>query len=129
MNADTVWLMNNYCGKCQACLKKDNCGKCRFCKDKPKFGGSNILKRKCMDKVCVKAIKEYQGKLHTPSSIKRMRTAPSDISKMYKCVKSGCGFVTNTVEGMFSHKQTCVTQLDLDKKQNNLRATETKVGQ
>ena len=76
MDADKVWLMNNYCGKCQACLKKDNCGKCRFCKDKPKFGGPNILKRKCMDKVCVKAIKEYQGELHAESSIKRktMRT-------------------------------------------------------
>ena len=120
MDADKVWLMNNYCGKCQACLKKDNCGKCRFCKDNPKFGGPNILKRKCMDKVCVKAIKEYQGELHAESSIKRktmrtgkillvkrMRTAPTDISKMYKCVKSGCGFVTNTVERMFSHKQTC----------------------
>ena len=55
----------------------------------------------------------------SPTPIKRMRIAPSDISKMYKCVKSGCGFVTNTIERMSSHKQTCVTQLDFDKNKNN----------
>jgi len=39
------------CGKCIGCRAED-CGKCVYCKDKPKFGGKNIQKQKCMDKVC-----------------------------------------------------------------------------
>ena len=28
-----------------------DCGKCKFCLDKPKFGGSNTIRRKCMNKI------------------------------------------------------------------------------
>lgn len=40
------------CRKCAGCLSQD-CGECMFCRDKPKFGGSNTLKQKCMNRRCL----------------------------------------------------------------------------
>eukprot|EP00088_Acartia_fossae_P062732 TRINITY_DN7593_c0_g2_i10.p1 TRINITY_DN7593_c0_g2~~TRINITY_DN7593_c0_g2_i10.p1 ORF type:complete len:610 (+),score=156.64 TRINITY_DN7593_c0_g2_i10:92-1921(+) len=39
------------CRKCEGCQKK-NCGTCIFCLDKPQFGGKQILKQKCVERVC-----------------------------------------------------------------------------
>jgi len=43
------------CGKCVGCVRK-NCGICANCKDKPKFGGHNIMKQKCVERICTNPI-------------------------------------------------------------------------
>lgn len=39
------------CGECSFCLAED-CGTCHYCLDKPKFGGSNTLKKVCVQREC-----------------------------------------------------------------------------
>ena len=39
------------CRVCPGCVAPE-CGTCKYCLDKPKFGGSNKLRRKCVNKVC-----------------------------------------------------------------------------
>merc|ERR1712142_1186636 len=41
------------CGMCTGC-KTQECAKCRNCLDKPKFGGRNVIKQRCTQKVCEK---------------------------------------------------------------------------
>ena len=45
------------CGLCQGCKIKE-CAKCRNCLDKTKFGGRNVIKQRCMLKVCEKLEEE-----------------------------------------------------------------------
>ena len=40
------------CNGCANCLKPD-CGECRYCRDKTKFGGPNVLRKRCVAKVCL----------------------------------------------------------------------------
>jgi len=40
------------CESCRGCLAP-NCSVCKYCLDKPKFGGSNRLKKKCLERQCV----------------------------------------------------------------------------
>ena len=44
-----------HCRKCKGCLTP-NCGKCRNCLDMPAFGGFNIVKQKCVDRVCTNPV-------------------------------------------------------------------------
>ncbi|XP_065920656.1 uncharacterized protein [Dysidea avara] len=48
------WRRSRYpnCGKCVNCSKSD-CGKCLSCKDKPKFGGNNVRKQRCVERICL----------------------------------------------------------------------------
>ena len=39
------------CESCRGCLAP-NCSVCKYCLDKPKFGGSNRLKKKCVERQC-----------------------------------------------------------------------------
>jgi len=39
------------CEACRGCLAP-NCSVCKYCLDKPKFGGSNRLKKKCLERQC-----------------------------------------------------------------------------
>ena len=39
--------------KCRNCAKP-NCGKCKPCKDKISFGGPNILKERCIKRICLR---------------------------------------------------------------------------
>ena len=39
------------CKKCENCRRED-CGKCKNCLDKRKFGGSNVKKQCCVERVC-----------------------------------------------------------------------------
>ena len=41
------------CKKCSGCQVMNDCGLCYFCIDKPKFGGSNKLKRRCRERICI----------------------------------------------------------------------------
>ena len=67
--------------------------------------------RKCQ--VCPYETK-YAGQMaeHSESHAERIRSAASDESKSYKCAKSGCGYVTNCIKDMFSHKGNCTVSLD-----------------
>ena len=40
------------CAKCAGC-RRENCGSCKFCLDMPKYGGKQLLKQKCKNRVCV----------------------------------------------------------------------------
>ena len=39
------------CESCRGCLAP-NCSVCKYCLDKPRFGGSNRLKKKCVERQC-----------------------------------------------------------------------------
>merc|ERR1719508_67818 len=41
----------NNCKSCDGCLRED-CGECRNCRDKKKFGGSNKIRQKCVQRKC-----------------------------------------------------------------------------
>ncbi|XP_065895978.1 uncharacterized protein [Dysidea avara] len=45
------------CKSCNGCLAKD-CGKCIECRDKVKFGGPGKLKQCCINRKCIKILKE-----------------------------------------------------------------------
>ena len=40
------------CGECVNC-KKPHCGICINCKDMPRFGGPNVKKQRCVERVCL----------------------------------------------------------------------------
>lgn len=42
----------NACKKCTGC-RRGNCGECEYCLDMPRFGGNNIMKQKCVTRICV----------------------------------------------------------------------------
>ena len=39
------------CTKCPGCLQQ-NCGACVYCLDKPQYGGREVLKQKCVKRIC-----------------------------------------------------------------------------
>ena len=45
------------CGKCAACLKKEDCRSCLACKDKIRYGGIGKSRKICWLKVCTKPLK------------------------------------------------------------------------
>ena len=36
------------CGECPGCMMEEDCNVCKYCLDKPKLGGSNTLRRQCV---------------------------------------------------------------------------------
>merc|ERR1712212_927510 len=42
----------NACKKCSGC-RTENCGECDHCLDMRRFGGRNLLKQKCVKRICV----------------------------------------------------------------------------
>ena len=40
------------CGECPGCMMEEDCNVCKYCLDKPKLGGSNTLRRQCVQRVC-----------------------------------------------------------------------------
>ncbi|XP_026760648.2 CXXC-type zinc finger protein 1-like [Galleria mellonella] len=45
------------CGECEGCRQTHDCGHCDACEDMYKYGGSNKLKLKCKQRICVKSKK------------------------------------------------------------------------
>ena len=52
---------------------------------------------------------KYAGQiaLHLESHAEQIKTAAPDDSKSYKCTKSACSYVTNSIQDMFSHAGNC----------------------
>ncbi|XP_045776634.1 CXXC-type zinc finger protein 1-like isoform X3 [Maniola jurtina] len=45
------------CGDCAGCLQIHDCGHCDACEDMFKYGGSNKLKQRCRQRLCIKSKK------------------------------------------------------------------------
>lgn len=43
------------CGQCAGCLRP-NCNACKYCMDNPRNGGKNILRKRCLLRVCTKKV-------------------------------------------------------------------------
>ena len=65
----------NRCGQCEACRAPD-CGQCKECLDKPKFGGSGIRKKACVNRLCTTANANLSQPSQTPQVTGQLQGSP-----------------------------------------------------
>ena len=73
------------CGECPGCMMEEDCNVCKYCLDKPKLGGSNTLRRQCVQRVCAnkeggldEEVSAYTQECSQASHTARRRTAPDE---------------------------------------------------